>query len=79
MQEEDEGIDDQQNNPSQGVQMSSWKYTFELVYLVPCREKQADGEVQFSFPIIVWYQYLYWLDDNDEDDVKGYDDDDDDK
>jgi len=78
VQEEDEGIDGQQNNPSQGVQMSSWNYTFELVYLVPRREKQADGEV-FSFSIIVWYQYLYWLDDNDEDDVKGYDDDDDDK
>ena len=67
MQEEDEDIDGQQNKPSQGVQMSSWKYTFELVYLVPRREKQADGEV-LSFPFIVWYQYLYWLDDDDDDD-----------
>lgn len=78
MQEEDEDIDGQQNEPTQGVQISSWKNTFELVYLVSRREKQADGEV-LSFPFIVWYQYLYWLDDNDEDDVKGYDDDDDDK
>lgn len=78
MQEEDEDTDDQQNKPSQGVQISSRKYTFELVYLIPRREKQADGEF-LSFPIIVWYQYLYWLDSYDEDDVKGYDDDDDDK
>lgn len=78
MPEEDEDTDDQQNKPSQGVQISSWKYTFELVYLIPRREKQADGEF-LSFPIIVWYQYLYWLDSYDEDDVKGYDDDDDDK
>lgn len=78
MQEEDEDTDDQQNKPIQGVQISSWKYTFELVYLIPRREKQADGEF-LSFPIIVWYQYLYWLDNYDEDDVKGYDDDDDDK
>lgn len=78
MQEEDEDTDDQQNKPSQGVQISSRKYTLELVYLIPRREKQADGEF-LSFPIIVWYQYLYWLDSYDEDDVKGYDDDDDDK